>query len=86
MEFGFWFTSAEIIAVTGTNGKTTTTKLINKVMQYVGYKCDVYGNIGRPLSDAYKKDYDYIVCEVSSFQLEATDKFVSGIGVLPITA
>lgn len=82
LEFGYWFTSADIIAITGTNGKTTTTTLVNKVLQLAGYKCDAYGNIGRPLSEAYKKDYDYIVCEVSSFQLEATDKFMAKIGVL----
>lgn len=82
LEFGFWFTSAEIIAITGTNGKTTTTKLINEVLKLAGYKSECYGNIGNPLSQAYKKDLDYIVCEVSSFQLEATDKFVSKIGVL----
>jgi len=82
LEFGFWFTSAEVIAVTGTNGKTTTTTLINEVLNLAGYKSDCYGNIGKPLSLAYKKDLDYIVCEVSSFQLEATDKFVSKIGIL----
>lgn len=82
LEFGFWFTSAEIIAVTGTNGKTTTTTLINDVLNMAGYKSGAYGNIGNPLSSAYKKDLDYIVCEVSSFQLETTDKFVGKIGIL----
>lgn len=82
LEFGFWFTSADIIAVTGTNGKTTTTFLINQVLQLAGFKSDAYGNIGNPLSCAYKKDLDYIVCEVSSFQLESTDKFVGSIGIL----
>jgi len=82
LEFGFWFTSAEIIAVTGTNGKTTTTNMINDVLIQSGYRSGVYGNIGTPLSCAYNLDLDYIVCEVSSFQLEATDKFVSRVGVL----
>lgn len=82
LEFGFWFTTAEIIAVTGTNGKTTTTKMINEVLNIAGYKSGAYGNIGTPLSSAYGVDLDYIVCEVSSFQLEATDKFVSKFGVL----
>ncbi len=82
LEFGFWFTSAEIIAITGTNGKTTTTTLINEVLNLAGYKSGAYGNIGNPLSSAYKKDLDYIVCEVSSFQLETTDKFVGKIGIL----
>jgi len=81
LEFGFWFTSAEVIAVTGTNGKTTTTHLINMALQKAGYKTDEYGNIGNPLSTAYKKDLDYIVCEVSSFQLESTDKFAPYVTV-----
>ena len=82
LEFGYWFTSAEIIAITGTNGKTTTTKLVNEVLKLAGYKSGVYGNIGNPLSSAYKENLDYIVCEVSSFQLECTDKFLGYIGVL----
>lgn len=82
LEFGFWFTSAEVIAVTGTNGKTTTTHLINLVLQKAGYKTGEYGNIGIPLTCAYKKDLDYIVCEVSSFQLESTDKFAPYVSVL----
>lgn len=82
LEFGYWFTSAEIIAVTGTNGKTTTTTLINEVLKLAGYKSGAYGNIGNPLSSAYKKDFDYIVCEVSSFQLESTDKFLGYISIL----
>lgn len=81
LEFGFWFTSAEVVAVTGTNGKTTTTHLINLALQKAGYKTDEYGNIGNPLSTAYKKDLDYIVCEVSSFQLESTDKFAPYVTV-----
>lgn len=82
LEFGFWFTSADVIAVTGTNGKTTTTHLINLALNKLGFKAGEYGNIGNPLTDAYKKDLDYIVCEVSSFQLESTDKFAPYISVL----
>ncbi len=82
MEFGFWFTSAKIIGVTGTNGKTSTVQLITEMLSNAGYKAGSYGNIGVPLSTAYKKKLDYIVCEVSSFQLETTDKFVCDVGVL----
>lgn len=82
LEFGFWFTDADVIAVTGTNGKTTTVNLINKMLGLAGYKSMAYGNIGVPLTSAYKKDLDYIVCEVSSFQLEATDKFLPYISIL----
>lgn len=82
LEFGFWFTNADVIAVTGTNGKTTTVNLINKMLTLAGYKSMAYGNIGVPLTNAYNKELDYIVCEVSSFQLEATDKFLPYISVL----
>ena len=82
LEFGFWFTTADIIAVTGTNGKTTTVNLINKMLGLAGYKSCAYGNVGVPLSSAFGKKLDYIVCEVSSFQLEATDNFLPYISVL----
>lgn len=76
LEFGYWFTSADIIAVTGTNGKTSTVLALAKLLQNEGYKCDAYGNIGKPLTSAYKQNYDFIICEVSSFQLEITDRFL----------
>lgn len=82
LEFGFWFTSADVIAVTGTNGKTTTTHLINMALNKLRFKAGEYGNVGTPLSEAYKVDLDYIVCEVSSFQLETTDKFAPAVAVL----
>lgn len=82
LEFGYWFTNADVIAVTGTNGKTTTVNLINKMLGLAGFKSMAYGNIGVPLTSAYNKDLDYIVCEVSSFQLEATDKFLPYISIL----
>lgn len=82
LEFGFWFTSADVIAVTGTNGKTTTVRLINEALKTAGYKSGAYGNIGEPLTNAYKVDLDYIVCEVSSFQLETTDRFAPYVNVL----
>lgn len=82
LEFAYWFLDVPIIAITGTNGKTTTTKMINDILNLAGYKSECFGNIGRPLSEAYKLDLDYVVCEVSSFQLEATDRFTPLIGVL----
>lgn len=82
LEFGYWFTNADVIAVTGTNGKTTTVNLINKMLGLAGYKTMAYGNVGVPLTNAYNKELDYIVCEVSSFQLEATDKFLPYISIL----
>ena len=81
LEFGYWFTSSPVIAITGTNGKTTTTQLINEITATT-YSCGAYGNIGNPLSLAYKEDVDYLVCEVSSFQLETTYSFLPYISVI----
>lgn len=74
LEFGYWFTSSPILAITGTNGKTTTTRLLNDIVGST-YKSGAFGNIGNPLSSAYKEELDYMVCEVSSFQLESTYSF-----------
>lgn len=75
LEFASWFINSKIIAITGTNGKTTTCKILNSVLKIAGYDCATFGNIGTPLSDAIGTDFGYIVCEVSSFQLEAVDTF-----------
>ena len=81
LEFGYWFTDSPVIAVTGTNGKTTTTNLINQI---IGNKftSGAFGNIGVPLSEAHDEELDYLVCEVSSFQLETTGMFTPYISVL----
>ncbi len=81
LEFGYWFTSSPVIAITGTNGKTTTTSLINKIVGTT-FSSDAYGNIGIPLCRAYKEEKDYLVCEVSSFQLESTYSFLPHISVI----
>ncbi len=81
LEFGYWFTSSPIVAITGTNGKTTTTSLVADILA-TKYCTAAYGNIGKPLSLAYGVDYDYLVCEVSSFQLETTNLFRPYISVI----
>ncbi len=62
----------KIIAVTGTNGKTTTTTKITELLQYSGYRAEYAGNIGVSFSELLLKGekLDYIVLELSSFQLE----------------
>ena len=84
LEFGFEHLKykPKIIAITGTNGKTTTTKLINDIILSNGFKSVAVGNIGLPLTSACETKCDYLVCEVSSFQLEAVDKFAPNICVL----
>ena len=63
---------SKIIAVTGTNGKTTTTSKITELLQYAGYKAEYAGNIGVSYAELLLKykDLDYIVLELSSYQLE----------------
>lgn len=81
LEFGYWFTSSPILAVTGTNGKTTTVRLLNDMVATT-YESGAFGNIGVPLSEGYNQKLDYMVCEVSSFQLESTYSFKPYISVI----
>jgi len=62
--------SAPIVAVTGTNGKTTVTTMITAMLDASGVRAVAAGNIGRPLIDAVADDAAVIVAEVSSFQLQ----------------
>ena len=74
----------EVIAITGTNGKSTTTKLIGDVIKSNKLNCFVGGNIGRPLVDFknINDDSNYHVIELSSFQLESAPSFFSHISIL----
>lgn len=74
--------AAPIIAVTGTNGKSTTTSLIGEVLQAWGKKVFVGGNLGTPLVAAVGRDYEVVVVELSSFQLETIATFHPQIAVL----
>ncbi|MDR3293135.1 MAG: UDP-N-acetylmuramoyl-L-alanine--D-glutamate ligase [Clostridiales bacterium] len=67
--------NGRVTAVTGTNGKTTTTSLIEAFYLKGGKKAAALGNIGIPFSEFIKKDIDEAVLEVSSFQLESTRDF-----------
>jgi len=82
IELAFSFIKKPIIAVTGTNGKTTTTTLIGEMLKAAGKQTSLAGNIGFPLIAVDDSRLDYIVCEVSSYQLEAADKFKPFIGVI----
>jgi UDP-N-acetylmuramoylalanine--D-glutamate ligase len=74
--------SVPIVAVTGTNGKTTVTSLTAMMLNRSGVRAVAAGNIGRPLIDAIEDDVDVIVAEVSSFQLEFADTFAPRVAVL----
>jgi UDP-N-acetylmuramoylalanine--D-glutamate ligase len=89
MELGFRFCNSCVIAVTGTNGKTTTCELINHILQVGGLSCATAGNIGLPLVRKAAEPHppDYLVVEVSSFQLERIHRFRPFISaILNITA
>ncbi len=84
LELAYRFARSPIVAITGTNGKTTTTTLIGEIFKSAGMKTCVGGNIGLPLAlevERYGPD-DVIVAEVSSFQLECIDKFKPKVGIL----
>ena len=84
IELAYRFIRKPIIAITGTNGKTTTTKLIGHMLLQSGKKTFVGGNIGNPLIDFVngKQEEDYLVLEISSFQLLWTHLFRPQISVL----
>ena len=79
-----YLTDTRIIAVTGTNGKTTTTALIGHILRGLGEKAVDAGNIGMPLSDLARRDVrpDWISLEMSSFQLHDTPSLNPVVGVL----
>ncbi len=64
-----------VIAVGGTNGKSTTTTLIGDLLKASGRRVFVGGNLGTPLADHADDAFDYLVVEVSSFQMERVDQF-----------
>ena len=64
-----------VIAITGTNGKSTVTTLVGKMIKAWGQKAFVGGNLGTPLVDAVGHDYNWYVVELSSFQLETIEAF-----------
>ncbi|MFI3115012.1 MAG: UDP-N-acetylmuramoyl-L-alanine--D-glutamate ligase [Clostridia bacterium] len=76
MEVFFDICPCKIIAVTGSDGKTTTTSIIYEILKNSGYTCHLGGNIGRPLlCDVPKmKETDICVVELSSFQLQSMKK------------
>jgi UDP-N-acetylmuramoylalanine--D-glutamate ligase len=82
IELAYQFLSKPIIAVTGTNGKTTTTTLIGEMLKAGGKKIAVAGNIGNPLVEVNDSELDFVVVEVSSYQLEAINCFRPWISVI----
>ena len=83
MEFAFRYTKAKIAAITGSNGKTTTTLLLGHVLKNAGYDVLVAGNVGVGFAlSIAQRDYDYIVLELSSFQLDSIQNFRSDVAII----
>jgi UDP-N-acetylmuramoylalanine--D-glutamate ligase len=75
LELGWWFAMAPIIAITGTNGKTTTTELVGAMGRAGDRATRVVGNVGTPLTAVAGEPADLLAVEVSSFQLEYCEDF-----------
>ncbi len=83
IEFAGRYTDAQMICITGSNGKTTTTSLIYHILKNAGYNVGLAGNIGRSLAlQVATEKYDYYVIELSSFQLDNMYKFKANIAIL----
>ncbi|KHT49905.1 UDP-N-acetylmuramoylalanine ligase [Alteromonas macleodii] len=65
-----------VVGITGSNGKTTVTLLVNHLLKSCGVKSIEAGNVGRPVLEALQSDADVVVMELSSFQLETTYSLV----------
>ena len=87
VELAFRYLSGKIIAVTGTNGKSTTVSWIGDLLQSAGFDPFVGGNLGMPLTEAalaslHGRQWELVVAEVSSFQLETIETFHPWIGAI----
>jgi UDP-N-acetylmuramoylalanine--D-glutamate ligase len=84
VELGFAVARAPIVAVTGTNGKSTTVELLGAIGRAAGRKTEVLGNIGTALSEKAEHipEDGLLVVEISSFQLESCSRFHPKVGVL----
>ncbi len=84
LELAWQLSQGTLVAVTGTNGKTTTVSLLGTIFENAGRVTHVVGNIGYPYSLAalVSRPEDVMVCEVSSFQMETADTFHPHVALL----
>jgi UDP-N-acetylmuramoylalanine--D-glutamate ligase len=84
IELASRFIQKPIVAISGTNGKTTTTELLGRMLAEAGMRVFVGGNIGNPLIDIAGRDadLDVIVAEISSFQLDTTERFTPHVAAM----
>jgi UDP-N-acetylmuramoylalanine--D-glutamate ligase len=82
IELAYRFGRAPVIAITGTNGKSTTTTLVGEILRAGGKKVFLGGNLGVPFINAVSNGWDWTVLEISSFQLEWVQQFRPRVAVL----
>jgi UDP-N-acetylmuramoylalanine--D-glutamate ligase len=83
IEFANRFTKAKKICITGSNGKTTTTKLIYHILSKAGFNVGIGGNVGKSFAlQVAENNYDYYVLEISSFQLDNMYDFKAEVAIL----
>ncbi|MFA6580411.1 MAG: UDP-N-acetylmuramoyl-L-alanine--D-glutamate ligase [Paludibacter sp.] len=83
IEFAGRYTTAKMICITGSNGKTTTTMLVYHVLKNAGFNVGLAGNVGQSLAlQVATENFDYYVVELSSFQLDGMTEFKADIAIL----
>lgn len=84
IELAYQMSEGMVLAITGTNGKTTTTALLGEIMKAYAESVFVVGNIGNPYTDAALSmtEDSYTVAEISSFQLETIDTFAPKVSAI----
>ena len=75
IEVAFWLCRCDVIAITGTNGKTTTATLVHEILMAGGMDARLAGNVGVPFSSVAAEASGPVVLEVSSYQLERIEEF-----------
>lgn len=83
IEYAYSFYKGRIIAITGTNGKTTTTSLLEQIFQQAGWKAIACGNYGLPMAEAIMQEPcpELLILELSSFQLETIKDFRAEVAI-----
>lgn len=83
VEFAWRHCQGKVVAITGTNGKTTTTSLVHHIMKKAGLNCKLVGNVGKSFAGAVAEGtVDYYALEVSSFQLDDIKDFSPDVSIL----
>jgi UDP-N-acetylmuramoylalanine--D-glutamate ligase len=83
IEFASWFTDANIIGITGSNGKTTVTNMVYHILKNAGLSVSMAGNVGFSFAEQVAREYFHnYVLELSSFQLDGVEDFRPHIAIL----